>query len=43
MNVHQEVYHAAEQVAQVAEERHKEAVTNVTNTAEETIAPGWRN
>ena len=30
VNVHQEVYHAAEQVAQVAEERHKAAVINLT-------------
>ena len=35
VNVHQEVYHAAEQVAQVAEERHKAAVINLTATAEE--------
>ena len=35
MNVHQEVYHAAEQVAQVAEERHKAAVITLTATAEE--------
>ena len=33
--MHQEVYHAAEQVAQVAEERHKAAVRELTATAEE--------
>ena len=35
VNVHQEVYHAAEQVAQVAEERHKAAVITLTATVEE--------
>ena len=35
VNVHQEVYHAAEQVAQVAEERRKAAVITLTATAEE--------
>ena len=33
--MHQEVYHAAEQVAQFAEERHKAAVRELTATAEE--------
>ena len=33
--MHQEVYHAAEQVAQVAEERHKAAVRELTATTEE--------
>ncbi len=35
VNMHQEVYHAAEQVAHVAEERHKAAVRELTATAEE--------
>ncbi len=35
VNMHQEVYHAAEQVAQVAEERHKAAVRELAATAEE--------
>ncbi len=35
VNVHQEVCHAAEQVAQVAEERHRAAVRELAATAEE--------
>jgi sarcosine oxidase delta subunit len=35
VNMHQEVYHAADQVAHVAEERHKAAVSELTATAEE--------
>ncbi len=35
VNMHQEVYHAVEQVAQLAEERHKAAVRQLTATAEE--------